>query len=51
VHKDKSDQCSVVVVKWEQKPTGLVDDTPYASKEYAKAALKKFIRMQGRRRG
>jgi hypothetical protein len=47
VHKEESNQCSVVVGKCEQKPMGLVGDTPYASKEYAKAVLKNLPECKG----
>jgi len=41
------DQCSIVAGKWDNKPAGIVGTSPYATKEYAKAALKNFPECKG----
>jgi hypothetical protein len=47
VHKDQSDKCSIVADDWAKKPEGAIGGAPYASKDYAKAALKKFPECKG----
>ena len=47
VRKGDSNQCSVVTGEWEKKPEGAIGDAPYASKEYAEAALKTFAECKG----
>jgi hypothetical protein len=47
VHKDQSDKCSIVTGDWAKKPEGAIGGAPYASKNYAKAALKKFPECKG----
>jgi hypothetical protein len=47
VRKGDSNQCSVVTGKWEEKPEGAIGGAPYASEEYAKAALKTFAACKG----
>jgi hypothetical protein len=46
VHKGDSDQCAVQSGKWENKPNGAIG-SPYASKEYARAALKTLTECKG----
>ena|SRR6476661_10750592 len=46
VHKGDTDQCTVQSGKWENKPSGAIG-TPYASKEYARAALKALPQCKG----
>ena len=46
VRKGDSDQCAVQAGKWENKPKGAIG-SPYASKTYAKAALKTFPECKG----
>jgi hypothetical protein len=40
-------QCSVVPGQFSDKPTGAIGGAPYASKEYAEAALKKLPECKG----
>ena len=49
VHKDQSDKCSIVAVVGNsaEKPAGAIGGAPYASKNYAQAALKKFPECKG----
>jgi len=47
VHKGQSDKCSIVTGDWANKPEGAIGGAPYASKNYAKAALKKFHECNG----
>lgn len=42
VYKRESDKCSIVIGWWGDAPAGALGGAPYASKEYASAALKKF---------
>jgi hypothetical protein len=42
VHNGESDKCSIVNGSWGDAPAGALGGAPYASKEYASAALKKF---------
>jgi hypothetical protein len=42
VHKGEGDKCSIVIGSWGDAPAGALGGAPYASKEYASAALKKF---------
>ncbi len=41
------DKCSIVPGEWSSKPAGALGGAPYASKQYAKAALKKFPECKG----
>ena len=43
----QSHQCSIVAGAWEKKPAGALGGAPYASKDYAKAALKTFPECKG----
>ena len=47
VRKGQSDKCSIEAGKMEKKPDGAIGGAPYASKDYAKAALKKFPECKG----
>jgi hypothetical protein len=47
VREGKSDKCSIVTGAWADKPAGAIGGAPYASKDYAKAALKKFPECKG----
>jgi hypothetical protein len=47
VREGGSNQCSVVTGTWEKKPEGAIGGAPYASKEYAMAALKTFAECKG----
>jgi hypothetical protein len=47
VRKGDSNKCSIVAGKWEDKPIGATGGAPYASKDYAKAALKTFPECKG----
>ena len=42
VYKREGDKCSIVIGSWGDAPAGALGGAPYASKEYASAALKKF---------
>ena len=42
VYKGEGDKCSIVSGSWGDAPAGALGGAPYASKEYASAALKKF---------
>ena len=42
VRKGQNDKCSIVTGEWANKPVGTIGGAPYASKDYAKAALKTF---------
>ena len=46
----QSNQCSIVAGEWENKPAGALGGAPYASANYAKAALKTFPECKGGRR-
>jgi hypothetical protein len=41
------DKCKIVSGEWSSKPAGALGGAPYASKQYAKAALKKFPECKG----
>ena len=43
----QSHQCSIVAGGWEKKPAGALGGAPYASADYAKAALKTFPECKG----
>ena len=43
----QSHQCSIVAGAWEKKPAGALGGAPYASANYAKAALKTFPECKG----
>ena len=43
----QSHQCSIVAGEWEKKPAGALGGAPYASADYAKAALKTFPECKG----
>ena len=47
VRERESDKCSIVTGAWADKPAGALGGAPYASKDYAKAALKKFPECKG----
>lgn len=47
VRKDQSDKCSIVTGGWADKPEGALGGAPYATKNYAKAALKTFPECKG----
>ncbi len=49
VHKgeEDTDKCSVVSANWGDPPEGALGGAPYASKDYAKTALKKFPECKG----
>jgi hypothetical protein len=47
VREGKSDKCSIVTGAWADKPAGAIGGAPYASKAYAKAALKTFPECKG----
>jgi hypothetical protein len=47
VRKGDSNKRSIVEGKWEDKPIGAIGGAPYASKDYAKAALKTFPECKG----
>jgi hypothetical protein len=42
VRKGDTNQCDIESGDWTKKPENAVGNAPYASKDYAKAALKKF---------
>ena len=41
------DKCSIVSGEWSSKPAGALGGAPYASRDYAKAALKRFPECKG----
>ena len=43
----KSDKCSIVTGDFGSPPAQAIDNAPYASKDYAKVALKKFPECKG----
>ena len=45
--KARAIKCSIEAGKMEKKPDGAIGGAPYASKDYAKAALKKFPECKG----
>jgi hypothetical protein len=47
VHKGQTNQCSIVTGEWANKPVGTLGSAPYATKDYAKAALKTFPECKG----
>ena len=47
VRAGQGDQCSVVQGEFSDKPTGAIGGAPYASKDYAEAALKKLPECKG----
>ena len=47
VHKGEGDKCSIVIGSWGDAPAGALGGAPYASKEYASAALKKLPECKG----
>jgi hypothetical protein len=47
VRSGQGDQCSVVQGEFSDKPTGAIGGAPYASKDYAEAALKKLPECKG----
>jgi hypothetical protein len=47
VRDGNSDKCSIVAGQWANKPAGALGTAPYASKGYAKAALKKLPECKG----
>jgi len=42
VRSDERDKCSIVTGEWANKPVGTLGGAPYATKDYAKAALRTF---------
>ena len=47
VHEGQSNQCKVVTRDFGEAPPGAIGGAPYASKNYAKAALKTFPECTG----
>ena len=47
VRDSDSDKCSIKQGNFGENPTGMVGGAPYASKDYAKAALEKFPECKG----
>ena len=47
VRAGQGDQCSVVQGQFSDRPTGAIGGAPYASKDYAEAALKKLPECKG----
>ena len=47
VWEGQSDKCSIVSGEWSNKPVGALGGAPYASKDYARAALKTFPECKG----
>jgi hypothetical protein len=47
VHEGQTNQCSIVPGEWSSKPAGALGGAPYASRKYAKAALKTFPECKG----
>ena len=47
VRAGQGDQCSVVQGEFSDKPAGAIGGAPYASKDYAEAALKKLPECKG----
>ena len=47
VRKGDTNQCDIESGDWAKKPENAVGDAPYASKDYAKTALKKFPECKG----
>ena len=44
---DERDKCSIVTGEWANKPVGALGSAPYATKDYAKAALRTFPECKG----
>jgi hypothetical protein len=47
VREAGSDQCTIKPGKWGDNPAGMVGNGPYASKDYANAAIKTFPECKG----
>ena len=47
VRQGQSNQCEIVVGEFGDRPEGAIGSAPYASKQYAEAALKKFPECKG----
>jgi hypothetical protein len=47
VVRGQGDQCSIVQSDFTDKPDGAIGGAPYASKQYAEAALKKLPECKG----
>ena len=47
VRAGQGDQCSVVQGQFPDRPTAAIGGAPYASKDYAEAALKKLPECKG----
>jgi hypothetical protein len=47
VKEGSGDQCSIVAGAWGENPDGMVGTSPYATRQYAKAALKNFPQCTG----
>lgn len=47
VVKGQGDQCSIVSGDFADRPEGAIGETPYATRKYASAALKKFVECKG----
>lgn len=47
VREGHNDQCKVVAAEFGNKPVGAIGSAPYASNQYATAALKKFPECKG----
>ena len=47
VRAGQGDQCAVVQSDFSNKPAGAIGSAPYASKDYAEAALKKLPECKG----
>ena len=47
VHEGQTNQCSIVTGEWANKPVGTLGGAPYATKDYAEAALKTFPECKG----
>jgi hypothetical protein len=47
VRQGQSDQCKIITGDFGKNPVGMIGGAPYASKEYATAALKKFPECKG----
>jgi hypothetical protein len=47
VHEGQTNRCSIVTGEWANKPVGALGGAPYATEDYAKAALKTFPECKG----
>jgi hypothetical protein len=47
VHKAGSDECSIDAGRWGEVPVGAIGNAPYASQDYAKAAIKNLPECKG----